>query len=86
MSTGNFNLAINDLKEKTHRTFYTVKNKQFPFKFESSIEAIALYGSGVSSHTITNNCDKYSLEILHTEFCKSTLKVYTYTTMHAGQN
>jgi hypothetical protein len=78
-ATGNFNKAVNNLRDKARRAFYAIKrNIQFdiPIRIwlktlESVIEPIALYGCEVWGQ-LTNqeftNWDKHQIETLHAEF------------------
>ena len=96
-STGNFNLAVNELKEKAQIAFYAIKrstnlnNVNIPIKiwmkiFKSVIEPIALYGCevwGTLTHQDLLKWDKHPIEIMHTQFCKSILKVQRKTPNNA---
>jgi len=85
-STGNFNLTINDLKDKGRRAFYALKKSSIidiPVRiwlkiFHSIIEPILLYGSEVWG-PLTNQdfekWDKHPIESMHTEICRSILRV-----------
>lgn len=89
--TGNFNLAVNDLREKGRRAFYAIKkssNINIPIRiwlkiFKSLIiEPIILYGSevwGPLANQDFKKWDKHPIEILHTEICKSILRVHRNT-------
>jgi len=79
--TGNFTLAVNELKEKAQRAFYAIKRSikidipiQIWFKlFKAVIEPIALYGSevwGLSIKFDFLNWEKHPIETLHLDFCK----------------
>lgn len=85
-STGNFCSAVKELKEKAKRAFYAIKHSvqiQIPIRtwlkiFKSVIEPIALYGSEVWGSLLQNDWAKWDrslIEILHSEFCKSILRV-----------
>ena len=85
-NTGNFNLAVNELRDKAKRAFYAIKKSiqiELPVTtwlkiFQSIIEPIALYGSEVWGTQIQHDWtkwDKHAIEILHTQFCKSILQV-----------
>ncbi len=84
--TGNFTLAVNELKEKAQRAFYAIKRSikidipiQIWFKlFKAVIEPIALYGSevwGLSIKFDFLNWEKHPIETLHLDFCKRILRV-----------
>ncbi len=86
-STGHFNLAINDLKDKGRRACYAIKhssNVDIPVRiwlkiFKSVIEPILLYGSEVWGPLVNQDFqkwDKHPIEVLHTEICKSILRVH----------
>ena len=92
--SGNFNLAINELKEKARRAFYAIKKKvsiEIPIRIwlkilESIIEPIALYGSevwGPLSKQDFAQWDKHPTETLHAEFCKNILRVQRKTVNNA---
>ena len=75
-ASGNFDLAVNALKEKAHRALYAIKRNfheiQIPIKiwgkiFDSVIMPIALYGVH-SSKIGYIRWDKHPLEALHAEF------------------
>ncbi|XP_056588353.1 uncharacterized protein LOC130408891 [Triplophysa dalaica] len=85
-TTGNFTLAVNELKEKAQRAFYAIKRSikiditiQIWLKlFKAVIEPIVLYGSEVWGPSIKFdflNWEKHPIEILHLDFCKRILKV-----------
>ncbi len=85
-STGNFTLAVNELKEKAQRAFYAIKRSikiDIPIQiwlklFKAVIEPIALYGSEVWGPSIKFdflNWEKHPIETLHLNFCKRILKV-----------
>ncbi|KAI2648214.1 RNA-directed DNA polymerase from mobile element jockey [Labeo rohita] len=85
-STGNFTVAVKELKEKAQRAFYAIKRSikidipvQIWFKlFKSIIEPIVLYSSEVWGSSIKSdflNWEKHPTETLHLDFCKRTLKV-----------
>ena len=93
-STGSFNLAVNELKEKARRAFYAIKKQvkmDIPIRiwlkiFKSIIEPIALYGSevwGPLTKQDFTNWDKHPTETLHAEFCKSILHVQRKTPNNA---
>ena len=93
-STGNFNMAVNDLKEKARRAFYTIRKTiktNIPIRiwlkiFKSVIQPIALYGIevwGPLANQEFSNWDKHQIETLHTEFCKYILKVQRKTPNNA---
>ena len=79
-ASGNFDLAVNALKEKAHRALYAIKRNfhkiQIPIKiwrntFDSVIMPIALYGCeiwGPLSKLEYIRWDKHPLEALHAEF------------------
>ncbi len=84
--TGNFTLAVNELKEKAQRAFYAIKRSikiDIPIQiwlkmFKAVIEPIALYGSEVWGPSIKFdflNWEKHPIETLHLDFCKRILKV-----------
>jgi len=84
--TGNFTLAVNELKEKAQRAFYAIKRSikiDIPIQiwlklFKSIIEPIVLYGSEVWGPSIKFdllNWEKHPIETLHLDFCKRILKV-----------
>merc|ERR1712035_109342 len=88
--TGHFNLAINDLRDKGRRAFWSIKKSScidIPVRvwikiFQSVIEPIILYGSEVWGPLVTQDFekwDKHPIESLHTEICKSILKVHRNT-------
>ena len=92
--TGNFGLAVKELKEKAKRAFYAIKKSiklELPIRiwikiFHSVIEPIALYGSevwGPVTHNEFPNIDKHPTEALHAEFCKSILRVQRKTPNNA---
>ena len=66
-STGNFNLAINDLRDKGRRAFYTIKktsNIDIPIRiwlkiFKSITEPILLYGSEVWGPLVNQDFEKW---------------------------
>ena len=89
-STGNFNLAINDLRDKGRWAFYTTEkasNIDIPVRiwlkiFKSVIEPILLYGSEPWAPLVNQDFekwDKHPMETLHTEICKNILKVHRNT-------
>ena len=93
-STGNFNMAVNDLREKARRAFYAIRKSiriNIPIRiwlkiFKTVIQPIALYGSEVWGPLAKQdfaNWDKHQIEILHTEFCKYILKVQRKTPNNA---
>uniref|UniRef100_A0A9J8AFQ2 ribonuclease H n=1 Tax=Cyprinus carpio carpio TaxID=630221 RepID=A0A9J8AFQ2_CYPCA len=84
--TGNFTLAVNELKEKAQRAFYAIKRSikiDIPIQiwlklFKSVIEPIVLYGSEVWGPSIKFdflNWEKHPIENMHLDFCKRILKV-----------
>merc|ERR1712168_255401 len=90
MGTGNFNLAVNELRDKGRRAFYAIKrssNINLPVRvwlkiFQSIIEPIILYGSEVWGPLVNQDFekwDKHPIEILHAEICKSILRVHRST-------
>ena len=89
-STGNFNLAINDLRDKGRKAFYAIKkssNIEIPVRiwlkiFNSIIEPIIMYGSevwGPLGNQDFDKWDKHPIETLHAEICKSILRVHRNT-------
>lgn len=93
-ATGNLKLAMNELKEKARRAFYTIKKSiqiEIPIRiwlkiFQSVIEPIALYGSEVWGPLLNhefNKWDKSPIESLHVEFCRSILRVQRNTPNNA---
>ena len=94
-ASGNFNLAINTLKEKARRAMYALKTKLFniniPIRiwtkiFDHVILPIALYGSevwGPLSRLEHGSWDKHPIEALHTEFCRRILNVQRKTPNNA---
>ncbi len=95
-STGNFNHAVNELRDKARRAFYAIKRQcpiEIPIRIwlkiaESVIEPIALYGSEVwgpltnPSQDLTK-WEKHPIETLHAELCKNILHVHRHTTNNA---
>ncbi len=84
--TGNFTLAVNEIKEKAQRAFYAIKRSiqiDIPIQiwlklFKAVIEPIALYGSEVWGPSIKFdflNWEKHLIETLHLDFCKRILRV-----------
>ncbi len=84
--TGNFTLAVNELKEKAQRAFYAIKRSiqiDIPIQiwlklFKAVIEPIALYGSEVWGPSIKFdflNWEKHPIKTLHLDFCKRILRV-----------
>ncbi len=83
-STGNFNHAVNELRDKARRAFYAITRQcpiEIPIKMwlkivESVIGPIALYGSEVwgpltnPSQDLTK-WEKHPTETLHAELCKN---------------
>ena len=93
-ASGSFNLAVNELKEKTRRAFYAIKRGiQFdiPIKiwlkiFKTVIEPIVLYGSevwGPLAKPDFSKWEKHPTESLHAEFCKMILHVQRKTPNNA---
>ena len=93
-STGNFNKAANDLREKARRAFYAIKRNiklDIPIKIwlkilDSVIEPISLYGCeiwGPLTNQEPEKWDKHQTETLHTELCKSILRTQRKTTNNA---
>ena len=93
-STGNLNMAVNDLREKARRAFYAIRKSiqiNIPIRiwlkiFKTVIQPIALYGSEVWG-PLTNQefikWDKHQIETLHTEFARVYLKFKgKHQTMH----
>ncbi len=85
-STGNFTLAVKELKEKAKRVFYAIKIsikidilvRIWLKLFKAVIEPIALYGSEVWGPSIKCdfvNWEKHPIETLHLDFSKRTFKV-----------
>lgn len=85
-STGNFNLAVNELKAKAMRIFYMIKNTirhEIPVQtwlkiLKAIIEPVALYGSEIWGPLKTQDFSKWEkeeIETLHTQICKNILKV-----------
>ncbi len=95
-STGNFNHAVNELRDKARRAFYAIKRQcpiEIPIRIwlkivESVIEPIALYGSEVwgpltnPSQDLTK-WEKHPIETQHAELCKKILHVHRHTTNNA---
>ncbi len=95
-STGNFNYAVNELRDEACRAFYAIKRQcpiEIPIRIwlkivESVIEPIALYGSEVwgpltnPSQDLTK-WEKHPIETLHAELCKNILHVHRHTTNNA---
>ena len=93
-STGNFNKAANDLREKARRAFYAIKRNvklDIPIKIwlkilDSVIEPISLYGCeiwGPLANQEFEKWDKHQTETLHAELCKSILRTQRKTTNNA---
>lgn len=93
-ATGNFNQAVNDLKDKARRAFYAIKRNtklDIPIQIwlkilDSVIEPIALYGSevwGPLANQDFTKWDKHQIETLHTELCKSILRTQRKTPNNA---
>ena len=93
-STGNFNKAVNDLREKARRAFYAIKRNvklDIPIKtwlkiLDAVIEPISLYGCeiwGPLANQEPEKWDKHQAETLHTELCKSILRTQRKTTNNA---
>ena len=93
-STGNFNQAVKDLRDKARRAFYAIKRNikiDIPTKtwlkmLDSVIEPISLYGCeiwGPLANQDLEKWDKHQIETLHTEFCKSILRVQRKTPNNA---
>ena len=93
-STGNFNKAANDLREKARRAFYAIKRNvklDIPIQIwlkilDSVIEPISLYGCeiwGPLTNQDPEKWDKHQTETLHTELCKSILRTQRKTTNNA---
>uniref|UniRef100_A0A671W6R3 ribonuclease H n=1 Tax=Sparus aurata TaxID=8175 RepID=A0A671W6R3_SPAAU len=93
-STGHFNDAVHELRDKAHRAFYAIKKHiqtEIPTRIwlkliECVIEPIALYGSEVwgplTNHDFTQ-WDKHPIETLHAELCKILLHVQRKATNNA---
>ncbi len=95
-STGNFNHAVNELRDKARRAFYAIKRQchiEIAIRIwlkivESVIEPIALYGSEVwgpltnPSQDLTK-WEKHPIETLHAELCKNILHVHWHITNNA---
>ncbi len=91
---GNFNKAVNDLRDKARRAFYAIKRNikiDIPIRIwikiiKSVIEPIALYGCEVRG-PLTNQeftkWDKHPIETLQTELCKVLLRVQRKTPNNA---
>ena len=93
-ATGNFNQAVNDLRDKARRAFYAIKRNirlDIPIQIwlkilDSVIEPIALYGSevwGPLANQDFTKWDKHQTETLHTELCKSILRTQRKTPNNA---
>lgn len=94
-ASGNFNMAVNALKEKARRTLYAIKMKLFKINipiriwtkiFDSVILPIALYGSevwGPLNKLDFKMWDKHPIEALHAEFCRKILQVQRNTPTNA---
>ena len=93
-STGSFNKAVNDLREKARRAFYAIKRNiklDIPIKtwlkiLDAVIEPISLYGCeiwGPLANQEPEKWDKHQAETLHTELCKSILRTQRKTTNNA---
>ena len=93
-STGNFNKAVNDLREKARRAFYAIKRNiklEIPIKtwlkiLDAVIEPISLYGCeiwGPLANQEPGKWDKHQAETLHAELCKSILRTQRKTTNNA---
>ena len=93
-STGNFNQAVKDLRDKARRAFYAIKRNiklDIPIKtwnkiLDSVIEPISLYGCeiwGPLANQDLEKWDKHQTETLHTEFCKSILRTQRKTPNNA---
>lgn len=93
-STGHFNDAVHELRDKARRAFYAIKKHiqtEIPTRIwlkliECVIEPIALYGSEVwgplTNHDFTQ-WDKHPIETLHAELCKILLHVQRKATNNA---
>ncbi len=91
-STGNFNHAVNELRDKVCRAFYAITRQcpiEIPIKMwlkivESVIGPIALFGSEVwgpltnPSQDLTK-WEKHPTETLHAELCTNILYIYCIT-------
>uniref|UniRef100_A0A4W5RDT1 ribonuclease H n=1 Tax=Hucho hucho TaxID=62062 RepID=A0A4W5RDT1_9TELE len=94
-ASGNFNMAVNALKEKARRALYAIKMKLFKINipiriwtkiFDSVILPIALYGSeiwGPLNKLDFKRWDKHPIEALHAEFCRKILQVQRNTPTNA---
>lgn len=93
-TTGNFNKAVNDLRDKARRAFYAIKRNiklDIPIKtwlkiLDSVIEPISLYGCevwGPLANQDFTKWEKHQIETLHAEFCKSILRVQRKTPNNA---
>ena len=93
-STGHFNEAVHELREKARRAFYAIKKNiqtEIPIQIwlkliECVIEPIALYGSEVWGPLTKQDFpqwDKHPIETLHAELCKTILHVQRKTTNNA---
>ena len=87
-------MAVNELKEKARRAFYTIKRKipiDLPIKtwlkiLNSVIEPIILYGSEIWGPLTSQDLPKWEkqlLEALHAELCKNILRVHRHTANNA---
>ena len=93
-STGNYNQAVKDLRDKARRAFYAIKRNikvDIPIKtwlkiLDSVIEPISLYGCEIwgplANHDL-EKWDKHQTETLHAEFCKSILRTQRKTPNNA---
>lgn len=93
-ATGNFNKAVNDLRDKARRAFYSIRrniklNIPIPIWLkilDSVIEPISLCGCEIWSPPANQEfmkLDKHQTETLHTELCKSILRVQRKTPNNA---
>uniref|UniRef100_A0A671U6T8 ribonuclease H n=1 Tax=Sparus aurata TaxID=8175 RepID=A0A671U6T8_SPAAU len=93
-STGSFNLAVKDLRDKARRAFYAIRRNiklDIPIKiwlkmFQFVLEPIILYGSEIWGPKLNHEFDKWDktiIESFHTEFCKNIMHVQRKTPNNA---
>ena len=69
-------MAVNELKDKAKRAFYAIKrsiNTELPITNYQLELGSEVWGTHIQQDR--TKWDKHSIEILHTEFCKSILQV-----------